>query len=67
MLLGCYIPHPLLSRQEFAGVAMDWFVFGNACLELRRNMLGEPLALRRALAGMDSAKVTTESVIRVEM
>lgn len=24
-------------------------------------------ALRRALAGMDSAKVTTESVIRVEM
>ncbi|EGO6119997.1 phage portal protein, partial [Escherichia coli] len=36
VLLGCYIPHPLLSRQEFAGVAMDWFVFGNACLELRR-------------------------------
>ncbi|EFH8646730.1 TPA: phage portal protein, partial [Escherichia coli] len=43
VLLGCYIPHPLLSRQDFSALALDWFVFGNAFLELRSNMLGEPL------------------------
>lgn len=50
VLLGCYIPHPLLSRQDFSALALDWFVFGNAFLELRSNMLGEPLKLRHALA-----------------
>ena len=30
--LGCYIPHPLLSRQDFSALALDWFVFGNAFL-----------------------------------
>ncbi|EEX9834091.1 phage portal protein, partial [Escherichia coli] len=35
VLLGCYIPHPLLSRQDFSALALDWFVFGNAFLELR--------------------------------
>ncbi|MDL7450588.1 phage portal protein, partial [Escherichia coli] len=40
VLLGCYIPHPLLSRQDFSALALDWFVFGNAFLELRSNMLG---------------------------
>ena len=48
VLLGCYIPHPLLSRQDFSALALDWFVFGNAFLELRSNMLGEPLKLRHA-------------------
>ncbi|HGW0970181.1 TPA: phage portal protein [Escherichia coli] len=50
VLLGCCIPHPLLSRQDFSALALDWFVFGNAFLELRSNMLGEPLKLRHALA-----------------
>lgn len=50
VLLGCYIPHPLLSRQDFSALALDWFVFGNAFLELRSNMLGEPLKLRHAPA-----------------
>ncbi|STJ03718.1 portal capsid protein Q (GpQ) [Escherichia coli] len=50
VLLSCYIPHPLLSRQDFSALALDWFVFGNAFLELRSNMLGEPLKLRHALA-----------------
>ncbi|HAX2347811.1 TPA: phage portal protein, partial [Escherichia coli] len=49
-LNGCFIPHPLLSRQAFSAFALDWFVFGNAYLEVRRNRLGEPIALRPALA-----------------
>ncbi|EEW5051760.1 phage portal protein [Escherichia coli] len=36
--------------QEALLMALDWFVFGNAFLELRSNMLGEPLKLRHALA-----------------
>ncbi|RYZ66472.1 MAG: hypothetical protein EOP09_12620, partial [Proteobacteria bacterium] len=32
VLTGCYIPHPLLSRQAFSAFALDWFVFGNAYL-----------------------------------
>ncbi len=50
VLMGCFIPHPLLSRQMFSGFVLDWFVFGNAYLELRTNMLGGPLGLYHALA-----------------
>ncbi|WP_398460027.1 phage portal protein [Sodalis praecaptivus] len=50
VLTGCFIPHPLLSRQTFSALALDWFVFGNAYLELRRNQLGSPLTLRHAPA-----------------
>ncbi|ENC2501524.1 phage portal protein, partial [Escherichia coli] len=49
-LNGCFVPHPLLSRQAFSAFALDWFVFGNAYLEVRRNKFGEPIALRPALA-----------------
>lgn len=49
-LNGCFVPHPLLSRQAFSSLALDWFVFGNAYLELRRNRLGGALTLRHALA-----------------
>lgn len=45
-LTGCFIPHPLLSRQAFSAFVLDWFVFGNAYLERRRNRLGEPLTLK---------------------
>ncbi|STD27884.1 phage portal protein, PBSX family [Edwardsiella tarda] len=50
VLVGCFIPHRLLSRQAFSAFVLDWFVFGNAYLELRRNRLGMPVALRHALA-----------------
>ncbi|HGE8309310.1 TPA: phage portal protein, partial [Serratia marcescens] len=50
VLAGCFIPHKLLSRQAFSAFAMDWVVFGNAYLELRRNVLGGPLALHHTLA-----------------
>lgn len=35
---------------RISALALDWFVFGNAFLELRSNMLGEPLKLRHATA-----------------
>jgi len=43
ILASTFIPHPLLSQQEFSRFALDYLVFGNAFLELRRNQLGEPL------------------------
>jgi capsid portal protein len=50
VLTGCYIPHPLLSRQAFSAFALDWFVFGNAYLERRSNRLGAPLKLQHVPA-----------------
>lgn len=49
-LTGCFIPHRLLSRQTFSAFALDWFVFGNAYLERRKNRLGGDLTLRHCLA-----------------
>lgn len=45
ILASTYIPHPLLSQQEFSKFILDYLVFGNAFLELRKNTLGEPLRL----------------------
>lgn len=45
ILASTYIPHPLLSQQEFSKFVLDYLVFGNAFLELRKNTLGEPLRL----------------------
>jgi capsid portal protein len=39
VLAGCFIPHKLLSRQVFSAFALDWFVFGNGYLEMRKNRL----------------------------
>lgn len=50
VLTGCFIPHPLLSRQAFSAFALDWFVFGNAYLERRSNLLGAPLKLQHVPA-----------------
>lgn len=50
VLTGCYIPHPLLSRQAFSAFALDWFVFGNAYLERRSNRPGDPLKLKHVPA-----------------
>ncbi len=43
VLAGCFIPHKLLSRRAFSSFALDWFVFGNAYLEMRRNRLHGPM------------------------
>ncbi|CCF09378.1 PbsX family phage portal protein [Pantoea ananatis LMG 5342] len=45
-----FIPHPLLSQQEFSKFALDYLVFGNAFAELRRNTLGQPLRLETSPA-----------------
>lgn len=45
ILASTFIPHPMLSQQEFSKFALDYLVFGNAFLELRRNALGEPMRL----------------------
>jgi PBSX family phage portal protein len=50
ILASTFIPHPLLSQQEFSKFALDYLVFGNAFLELRRNALSEPLRLETSPA-----------------
>ncbi|HHG7058582.1 TPA: phage portal protein, partial [Klebsiella pneumoniae] len=50
VLAGCFIPHKLLSRQVFSSFALDWFVFGNGYLEMRKNRLGGSLGFRNSLA-----------------
>ena len=46
ILASTFIPHRLLSQQEFSRYALDYLVFGNAYLEERQNMLGAPLQLK---------------------
>ncbi|HHL0959075.1 TPA: phage portal protein [Serratia marcescens] len=50
ILASTFIPHPLLSMHDFNRWALDYLVFGNGYLELRENLLGEPLKLKPALA-----------------
>ncbi|ALV92023.1 MULTISPECIES: phage portal protein [Pantoea] len=50
ILASTFIPHPLLSQQEFSKFALDYLVFGNAFAELRRNTLGKPLRLETSPA-----------------
>lgn len=50
ILLRTFKPHPLLGRQAFAGVALDYLVFGNAYLEEVRGRLGKRLSLRHLRA-----------------
>lgn len=45
ILASTFIPHPLLTQQEFSRIALDYLVFGNAFVELRKNALGAPLRL----------------------
>ncbi|WP_164095352.1 phage portal protein [Serratia marcescens] len=50
ILASTFIPHPLLSMHDFSRWALDFLVLGNGYLELRENLLGEPLKLVPALA-----------------
>jgi capsid portal protein len=36
ILASTFIPHPMLSQQEFSRYALDYLVFGNAFLEVRK-------------------------------
>ncbi|AKK49358.1 putative portal vertex protein (GpQ) [Escherichia coli PCN033] len=50
ILVSTYIPHPLLSRQDFSRFVLDYLVFGNAFLEERRGLTGKPLKLETSPA-----------------
>lgn len=38
ILSSTFIPHPLLSQQDFSRFLLDFLVFGNAFLEMRKNI-----------------------------
>ncbi|WP_338805391.1 hypothetical protein WDV76_09105 [Xenorhabdus griffiniae] len=42
ILYNTFMPHRLLNRQTFDSWALDFLLFGNAYLELRKNRLGQP-------------------------
>lgn len=50
VIMSCFKPHPLLSRQDASAFVMDYLVFGDAYLERRDNRLGQPLKLKHSLA-----------------
>jgi len=50
ILASTFIPHQLLSQQEFSKFALDYLVFGTAFAELRRNTLGQPQRLETSPA-----------------
>src|SRR6185437_8417410 len=50
VLASTFIPHRLLSRDEFGKLALDFMVFGNCYAEEQRNRLGGLLSIRRAPA-----------------
>jgi len=50
ILLRTFVTHPLLGRQAFAALALDYLVFGNAYLEEVRGRLGKLLPFRHLRA-----------------
>ncbi|MXO66235.1 phage portal protein [Altericroceibacterium endophyticum] len=50
LLVKHFIPHRLLSRDEFARFALDFLVTGNAFLELVPNIAGRVAELKNSLA-----------------
>ncbi len=50
ILTSCYIAHPLLSKQEFAKLAIDYLWLGNAYLERVLSRTGKLIALKHSPA-----------------
>jgi PBSX family phage portal protein len=50
ILLRTFKPHPLLNRQTFSAMALDYLVFGNSYLEEVRGRLGRLLPFRHLRA-----------------
>lgn len=50
ILASTFVPHPLLSQQDFSRFALDFLVFGNAFLEQRKSVTGRPLKLETSPA-----------------
>lgn len=49
-LMRDFIPHPMLSRETFEGLALDYLVMGQCYVEQVTNLVNRPMALRRSLA-----------------
>lgn len=50
ILASTFIPHPLLSQQDFSRFVLDFLVFGNAFIEKRVSLSGKPLKLETSPA-----------------
>jgi PBSX family phage portal protein len=50
LLVSLFVPHPLLSRETFSAMALDYLTFGNCHLERRWSMSGKLLPLKHSLA-----------------
>ncbi|QMM53866.1 phage portal protein [Enterobacter sp. RHB15-C17] len=50
ILASTYIPHPLLSQQDFSRFVLDFLVFGNAFIEKRVSLSGKPIKLETSPA-----------------
>lgn len=66
MLASHFRPHPKLTRQNFKRLALDFLVFGNAYVEGRRNMLGDILELKPALARWTRMKKDGDALMLVD-
>src|SRR5476651_762644 len=50
ILASTFIPHPLLSQQQFSRYALDYIVFGNGFMEQRKSRTGQLLKLETSPA-----------------
>src|SRR5476649_2640663 len=50
ILASTFIPHPLLSQQQFSRYALDYIVFGNGFMEQRQSRTGQLLRLETSPA-----------------
>lgn len=50
ILTGTFVPHPKLTRHDFAAWALDYLVFGNGYLERVKARSGKPLRFEHAIA-----------------
>ncbi|MFB4985061.1 phage portal protein, partial [Enterobacter hormaechei subsp. oharae] len=50
ILTSTYIPHPLLSRQDFSRLVLDYLVFANGYLEKRMSVTGQLMKLETSPA-----------------
>jgi PBSX family phage portal protein len=50
ILAGTFVPHPKLSRRDFAAWALDYLVFGNGYLERLPAVSGKSLRFEHAIA-----------------
>jgi len=50
ILAGTFVPHPKLSRRDFAAWALDYLVFGNGYIERVKAISGKPQQYKHSLA-----------------